>query len=296
MRDELLAAIPQKLSGLVVNLGKVTTGRIVLRSMKELLPTEDVARVALMDAVEKPPIQVPRNYKQLADALTDRAHMYQITVRVLRGQPDDQRVASILRKVVEPFRMDPGLSNLLEKLMDKSTMYTRPAAVQILAFAAEARGFALQLACDPQIGDHRSKEASARAAWASAQDSQAASEWDGTADPTEYGDYHEDEGDSSAALAVGKGKGKSKSKSKIGTTICQEFATECRMSIGRWLLVPSSQLGWEVLPLRCDHAHSEHLPKTEARPKADSSFLFYLCESISCTCTCQGTEQWHWQG
>ncbi len=70
--------------------------------------------------------------------------------------------------------------------MEECTMYTRPTAVQNLAFAAEARGYALQLACDPQIGDHRSKEASARAARASVPDSYTASECVGTADPTEY--------------------------------------------------------------------------------------------------------------
>ncbi len=157
--------------------------------------------------------------------------------------------------------------------MDKYTMYSRPTAAQILEFAVEAKGYALQLACDPQIGDHRLKEASARAAGASALDSYAASEWDGTADPTEYDYSYEDEGDSSAALAVGKGKGKSKSKSKKGTTICREFATDARCPLGDrcWYLHPSS----ERKCFRCGavtHTLSNcPRPKRDPKPSAVSS-------------------------
>ena len=136
-REELLATMPSRISEEVIQSGDVNTGRLTLQAMKDLLPAEDVARVALMDAVEKGPASMPRNYAQLAQALLEWATLLQVTVKAMRGNPDAQRLASAVRKVSESFRADPGLVYSMGRLMDKWSIRTRPNIQQILGFVAE---------------------------------------------------------------------------------------------------------------------------------------------------------------
>ena len=244
MRDELLTAVPHKVSAAVLTSGRVSTGFIILKCMKELLPTEDVARVALMDLVERPTASAAKNYQQLVTSLTEWATQVQITIVAMNGSPDEQRLASAVRRIVEPFRSDTGMMYHIGKLMDTWEIHTRPTLKQILSFAAEVRGVASQLATDQAIKDSKPKEVQAKSVEVSSGVDGPVAE--SSASSHDVGGGEEEAWPFGVAAAAGKsgkssGKSTSKSKGKF-VAVCSDFASDQGCVLGErcWLRHPNT--------------------------------------------------------
>ena len=61
---ELMDALPAHVSKKSVLEGRYKTAEVLLLAMKTLLPTEDRARVDLLDDIERPANRPPRNFRE----------------------------------------------------------------------------------------------------------------------------------------------------------------------------------------------------------------------------------------
>ncbi len=157
LSQELMEAMPGRVKLEIATKAQYATGQILLMAMKLLLPSEEIAKVSLLNQVEhiRDP---PRTLGQLVEALQRWIVTIQVLVGMLGGIPDATRVQTTLTSIVDPFRNDPSLGFEIGMLYNRYNLHRTQPVRTLVQYVAEVRVAATQRGTQQKQQDFLVKE------------------------------------------------------------------------------------------------------------------------------------------
>ncbi len=138
-----MEAMPGRVKHEISTKAQYATGQILLIAMKLMLPSEEIAKVPLLNQVEhiRDP---PRTLAQLVESLQKWIIAIQVLVGMLGGIPDPTRVQTTLTSIVDPFRSDPSLGFEIGVLHNRYNLHKTQPVQTLVQYVAEVRVAATQ--------------------------------------------------------------------------------------------------------------------------------------------------------